>query len=134
MITRRKVLKKLIYFGGFILFNPNRLLSDLIKQDESIINHLKLANFFVNKDSACAVGNEYLKIYPEEADPHLLVDLICKKNLQNVSDINRTDSRIIKEILIKKHLKDLENGRTVIVSGWVLSKTEAKLCALAAII
>ena len=34
MITRRKVLKKLIYFSGFMLLKPNLLLSELRKKSE----------------------------------------------------------------------------------------------------
>lgn len=132
MITRRKVLKKLIYFSGFMLLKPDLLLSELGKKSESNQILSKLTNFFQKKESAKLVGNEYLKLVPEEAEIGLLVNLLCNKNKKVYSNIQRENSEKVKEILLRQHQKDLEKGRIVILSGWILSETEARLCALIA--
>jgi hypothetical protein len=73
--------------------------------------------------SARHVGRAYLQHVPGDADRgHLLVQLRA-----------RFDDKPSREKLMACCREDFAAGRTVTVNGWVLSQTEARLCALAAL-
>lgn len=92
----------------------------------------KLASFYVHKQSAAVIGREYLRDHVAENAPAALVELICascesSRPLANLSeaDLHRT--------LLRQQKLDFERGHVVKVRGCVLSCTEARLCALAAL-
>jgi hypothetical protein len=76
-----------------------------------------------------ALGKEYLKMTPAENDANMLMDILLLDADNNVIPRN-ADSLELKELLQQKVHSDFEGGNTVIVSGWVLSVTEARQCAL----
>jgi hypothetical protein len=92
---------------------------------------VKLLSGFDNLESARKIGREYLKIAPAEADINTLVvhiiDMIDDKN-QYFLNANTAE---IKHLLRNKSSYDFHNERVVSIQGWLLSKTEARLCALA---
>lgn len=72
--------------------------------------------------SAREIGRVYLVEHPTEADPTLLCHYLESVCVQ--PGRGRTDwSFVIRD--------DFARGNTVLVGGWVLSRTEARLCALA---
>jgi hypothetical protein len=94
----------------------------------------KLANFFHNKQSARAIGLEYLRLVPVEANARRLTQLICSSWKQRYDELSNADAAKIKTILLRQQRRDFENGRIVNLQGWILSQTEARLCALAALV
>jgi hypothetical protein len=75
--------------------------------------------------SAARIGEAYLEDHPEEAQPALLARLLREAGLEEApGPTSRARARI---------REDFERGRTVQVDGWVLSRTEARLCALTAL-
>jgi hypothetical protein len=92
-----------------------------------------LANFFIHKESASSVGIEYLKCVPKEADVHTLVHLIFSTKSELRTELNKADTNKFRKLLLLQQRQDFEHGRTVKVQGWILSETEARLCALAAL-
>ena len=66
---------------------------------------------------------------PAENDANMLMDILLLDADNNVIPRN-ADSLELKELLQQKVHSDFEGGNTVIVSGWVLSVTEARQCAL----
>lgn len=76
-----------------------------------------------------AVGNAYLKQVPAENDPEDLVNrLLVGSNGEAIPEA--TDSLALQKLMSDKIIADFENGEFVVVRGWVLSRTEARQCAL----
>ena len=80
------------------------------------------------------VGREYLRSVPEEEDARLLVDLICSGQAVGRADLVGADLKELREWLRHQQRQEFEHGRIVKVQGWILSETEARLCALAALV
>jgi hypothetical protein len=69
------------------------------------------------------IGTRYRADFPQEATTAALTSAISSLRR---SGFNRIFSRSIDSLIHD----DFEAGRTVLVSGWVLSQTEARQCAL----
>lgn len=72
------------------------------------------------------IGSLYRENFSAENSEHELVELL----FNNVS----TDFIQNTEMLKQQITKDYTTGNTVMVDGWVLSKTEARQCALFSLI
>jgi hypothetical protein len=76
-----------------------------------------------------SVGRAYLDQTPHEADAarlRQLLDLAAEVRASTLPDP-------VKERLAARQSEDFRTGQTVLVQGWVLSRTEARLYALAAL-
>lgn len=67
---------------------------------------------------ASQVGLAYLQTHPGDADHDRLLASVAGESPAT---------------LVKRQRDDFNLGRTVTIRGWVLSQTEARLCALAAL-
>jgi hypothetical protein len=92
-----------------------------------------LANFFTHRQSAAIIGFEYLRYIPEEANIHLLVNLICSFRPERWAELANINMEEYRELLILQQRDDFQHNRMVRIHGWILSETEARLCALAAL-
>jgi hypothetical protein len=84
-------------------------------------------------ESAAVVGRRYLAAHPQEADRSWLAtqldaDLRCQD-----CDPLQADGPALRAGLSRQIRTDFARSRVVRVEGWVLSLTEARLCALAAL-
>jgi hypothetical protein len=77
---------------------------------------------------AASVGESYLQCTPHEADPIVLARLL------------KIDGRRLPKdpVLLRRYVRDrirqdFAEGQTTDVNGWILSSTEARLCAMTAI-
>lgn len=82
------------------------------------------------RESASVIGREYLRIAPDEAHKSVLVDLICQGSPLNQGSLPVSDIPTARMALQELIRKDFELGRTVLVNGWLLSRTESRICAL----
>jgi hypothetical protein len=94
----------------------------------------KLVRFFSHKESAKNVGLEYLKSTPMEADVHLLTGLICSSSGDYREKLLHSDTKRLRELLRQRLCLDFEKDNIVTVNGWILAATEARLCALTALL
>jgi hypothetical protein len=85
-------------------------------------------------DSAAAVGRAYLARYPTEAAPARLVAGIIDGWERDGFDAARAGRRALRRRLGEQVRRDFARGRVVSVDGWVLSASEARLFALAAVL
>ena len=67
------------------------------------------------------VGKHYLEQYPEDADYQFLVDALCSGKPADIS---------LRSHLQKKIAGDYAAGDTVSLHGWMISRTEARTCAV----
>jgi hypothetical protein len=134
MTTRRQVLRVLLGLGAICLLRRADLLTlDLSPAADQLLSS-KLTTLFRHRTSAAMIGLEYLGSNPAEADARRLTQLICSRWQRRSDEIACTDTRNIKKILIGQVREDFEKGRVVNVQGWILSETEARLSALAALV
>ena len=94
----------------------------------------KLNGFFHDKDSARVVGREYLRIVPAEADALKLAELICAGRPERYAELSHASMVKVRRMLLHQQREDFDQGRIVNVKGWILSQTEARLCALATLV
>ena len=124
-ITSRRdfchVLAGLILFG---LGRPASTASDPLAR--------RLGRFFADPLSASMVGREYLRSHPSEADASRLIDLICSGSAERRAELAGSDDEALRRLVVLQQRHDFEDGRVVRVRGWILSETECRLCALAA--
>jgi hypothetical protein len=88
---------------------------------------VRLVAVFREPESARVIGRAYLRQAPEEADSARLVALIHPGDCSSLGDAE------LRRAVIARQRADFGSGRTVLLDGWLLSRTEARLCALAAL-
>jgi hypothetical protein len=74
--------------------------------------------------AARALGACYLREHPHEADVRRFSDLASGPEASREAFRRR---------IATARRRDLEEGRVLVVNGWQLARTEARLCALAAL-
>ena len=93
------------------------------------VRHL-VVQMFSDPTAARTVGRAYLRQYPDEADTaRLIAELVA---LQSGADVADAAARIshFRGRVSSRVARDFRGGNTVAVAGWVLSRTEARLCAV----
>ena len=83
-----------------------------------------------DEDTVRTAGKAYLQKNPAENDDDKLIELLEG----NSSIAGSSDEKEIQQFLEEKIKKDFEEGRTLLVQGWVLAITEARQCALYSLI
>ena len=86
-----------------------------------------LTSMLGNTESARTVGNAYLRANPNDADRALLEGNLSDSSARNGRCV---DQRRLRSAIISRVRSDYEFGQVVRVDGWILSQTEARLCAL----
>lgn len=135
-MTRRSFLRNLFFLGAMLPIGRRDAFVTSIRDTCNTADPLssQLANFFRDKESARAVGLEYLRMAPTEADVRQLTKLICSCWQEQFDELARADMRKIKNVLVNQQREDFEKGRVINLQGWILSETEARLCALTALV
>jgi hypothetical protein len=88
----------------------------------------RLAALIPHADSAARIGSRYLASAPAEADAGLLVSSILGPQAHEA-----TADAVLRRVVGESRQRDFLDGNTVSVDGWILSGTEARLCALVAL-
>lgn len=133
-LSRRSLLRWLLYPSALSFFLPARLLAERLAFSSNDLLALRLVRVFTSEKSARRVGSEYLRRAPEEADLSRLVDRIASTHPQRRAQLEQASVTELRELLNQELREDFALGRTIDVSGWVLSQTEVRLCALAALL
>ncbi len=89
----------------------------------------RVGEIFQNPDGARTIGRAYLAICsPRPLKRSLLADLTMRLG----RDLHAVDSETLGRRLAIQVRKDMAGDRTIVVNGWVLAETEARVCALLA--
>jgi len=86
-----------------------------------------------NASSARAVGACYLKQAGVRGDPELLSRRFLVEDLGIPAPIDSMTDAALREITRLRISADFACGNTIMVDGWILSRTEARLCAIVAL-
>lgn len=132
ILTRRGFLRMTC---AIVAIGSTRL-PDLFAASNGYRNPLasKFVGFFQDKESARAVGREYLRIAPVEADTLKLTELICAGRQERYVELSHASMGKVRSMLLQQQREDFEKDRIVNVQGWILSRTEVRLCALATLV
>jgi hypothetical protein len=90
-----------------------------------------LENLLPDTDSAVAVGRAYLRHHPGERDQKRVQYLLSGALGGHLDTL---DPGVLRARVRDRVRQDFAESRTAIVDGWILSITEARLCALVALI
>jgi hypothetical protein len=91
----------------------------------------RLASLLQNVEGALAVGREYLQQVPAEASPGVLTARVAERLPGGLRTIDTASDARLRELLLNAAGDDFRDLRTMELQGWVLARTEARLCALA---
>jgi len=92
----------------------------------------RLIDLFSRPDSAARIGRSYLRATPDEADRGKLLAAILDAE-PKLGSPRRRDSRELRRLIAAQCRREFASGRTAQVDGWIIARTEARLCALAAL-
>jgi len=119
---QRRVFLKLSAFTAAVLalpFTPGCNPGEVDAESQPVFfSHL------VDAKTIAAAGKAYLVTHPDENNVDKLKAILLPKNGQP------TDVNAIGRSLVVSIANDFNTGGTVTVSGWILSATEARQCAL----
>lgn len=93
-----------------------------------------LAGLYRNPESAAVVGRAYLRAAPGEKDLDALVRRVAAALGVTPDEIRRTDRRELAARFRSRQRSDFAEGNIVYVRQWMLSRTEARLAALVALV
>jgi hypothetical protein len=93
----------------------------------------RLASLLQNVEGAFAVGREYLRQVPVEASPVVLTARVAERLPGGLGTIDTASDARLRALLSSVSAEDFRDLRTMELHGWVLARTEARLCALAAL-
>lgn len=94
------------------------------------IDAQRLMKILKQKRSARAIGKAYLELEPKEADTTYLVKAICGSGLDLKRAFLVRDDVLLRTAIANRIRHDFIKRRTVMIDGWLLSRTEARICAL----
>jgi hypothetical protein len=92
----------------------------------------RLVGLLRHRDSARIIGAAYLSTRPEEADARKLVEYILGAD-RAPPVMDRMSDTELRAWLRQRLGRDFATDRIVSLDGWLLSATEVRLCALAAV-
>jgi hypothetical protein len=124
--TRRHLLQTLIATLALMVGLPRVAPKAQVGEGRQAIAEL-LGRRFSDKAALVAVANVYLAAHPEEADANRLQRLLFPGS--SALSAQAFDNWIVRQISA-----DFRAGNLAVVGGWVLAKSEARLCALASLL
>lgn len=82
-------------------------------------------------DGARAIGMRYLANAPEERDAGFL----ARELFDRIGGVPRTapERAAARRMIAARRARDFATSDTVLIDGWILARSEARLCALAAL-
>ena len=99
----------------------------------SLSNPVKLARkLFSNGRSIRQVRERYVRLYPAEAEPVVLMAALSKSNPAIAAVLLSSDHHRLASLARAQVRRDFEENDVVSLEGWLLSRTEVRLATLAA--
>jgi hypothetical protein len=84
----------------------------------------RAAHLFRNPDAAARIGAWYLRLHPQEGSPSFL---------RAATGVGDRTGRIARRRFASLVSGDFARGDTVVAGGWILARSECRLCALVAL-
>ena len=129
-LTKRNFLKAMALLLGNIIVR-GQTTEPRSKADELA---LLLSNLIPAPEDAKKIGLLYLEHNPGEKNINALIDFICRSSDFDFQRLRNSNPGARIEILERYVADDFAASETVIINDWVLSKTEARLFAVVALL
>ena len=100
---------------------------------EEILSSPKTLLAIKDMDTIRELGNSYMVSVPSETTRELLMHLLLRDTTGNAV-FKPSEATALQQFIGKKIKNDFTMGELVFLKGWVLSKTEARQCALNALL
>jgi hypothetical protein len=127
-IDRRRLLSVLLGTGAAAVVSS--LVSPVTPMAPPLPPQAALLGVLSELDGARSIGIEYLEQFPSEASASQLLTMIVQHRPHVLrTSMTEAEARIFLQRAVRQ---DFHHGHTVELNGWVVSQTEARLCALAA--
>lgn len=88
-----------------------------------------LSALFKDPERVAALGRRYLAHYPEDADADRLAVALFGDTTRS-----QADAATMRADLARQRERDFRDGEVVVVDGWLLARSEARVCALSALL
>ena len=133
-ISRRRFLAALGCAGMSLLCVPGYRSQKLLGDVSASHLGARLAGVFTHSESAHTVGLQYLRTAHGERDLNTLIRLIASILPGGHRALVVSNDADLRHLLGMQVRRDFEEERTVKLDGWILSLTEARLCAIATLV
>jgi hypothetical protein len=74
------------------------------------------------------LGQHYLKLHPEEDSAKRIAHALFGDESASVCSL--FDCAKQRQLVLRRHAKDFRDSNVVVIDGWVLTRTEARVFAL----
>jgi len=91
-------------------------------------NRIRAERLLSDLGGAKAIGARYLALAPQESAPGFLA--ACLFPADGAGTCGEADPDRLRRALDDRRRRDFAAGDTVLIDGWILARTEARLCAL----
>ena len=129
---------------GFLILSATAAVSLLVRSQppevmalgnsQQILLAAQLAALFTHTESAKVIGLEYLQKHRQEANIRVLLDQVTSSSAATDVGLFGAAGQDLRGLLERMIRADFEIDRVVKLQGWILSVTEARLCALTALL
>jgi hypothetical protein len=130
--SRRGFLKSAASLALLALMRPRELLAGTAAAEPPF--EARLVALLRRRDSAAEIGRAYLRSGDEPADASAMAAAIARDAGIEPGEAAARDPLRLRRALALRTRRDFAEGRTVRVEGWILSRTEARLYAIASLI
>ena len=131
--SRRRFLGILLGLSAWAFVSPAGRWLGFDRAEAEDVKAYGLADFFKHRKSAEVIGREYLMQSPDERNLDTLLDRLLDGGGRG-AEFSVAGAGRRREMLRELTREDFARGRVVKVGGWILSLTEARLCALAGVL
>jgi hypothetical protein len=134
VFSRREAIKFAVAATVAVVVQSQLPGAAVLQRTQQALLPARLATLLAHSESAKVIGAEYLLKYPQEAHVDTLLDQIdARITSSDVGLFSTADQRLRKQLdgVVRA---DFAADRIVKLRGWVLSATEARLCALAVLL
>lgn len=94
---------------------------------EKVIAQPLLFSHITDSGTIISAGQAYRKLFPAEDSKSALIGELVKPG-------NQAGEKAIEQMLDQQVVNDFKNNKMIVLDGWVLALTEARQCALYAIL
>ncbi len=122
-LSRRAILRLLVWSGFFTLSGPLARAAQATSASRSEIQ------LYARPESAAAVGAEFLRLHPDEAEPAALLRLLGLPARTGSLASSMIECQHLAR-LRQRVRRDFREGQVTKLRGWTLALTELRLCAL----
>jgi len=102
------------------------IMPDILRPREAAAGADPIDTLWSDPANARTVGRRYLQMQPTD----VAVDPMMQDVFGDRMARGEIDAESLRTAIAERRLYDFASGDTVIIDGWLLSRTEARLCAL----